>query len=191
MNIILASASPRRHEIMTKMGYKFRVAWADIDENINTENVADAVCEIAKNKAEAVAKTEKGLIIAADTVVAIDGKIMGKPKDEEEAYAMLSLLSGKRHEVYTGVCVKSSNKTVIFNEKTSVFFRQLSEEEMWEYIKTGEPMDKAGAYGIQGAGGLFVKKIDGDYMNVIGLPATHLYTVLSNEFGVKGKGNCE
>lgn len=187
MNIILASASPRRREIMTKMGYDFRVVQADIDENTNAENVADAVCEIAKNKAAAVAEKEKGLIIAADTVVSIDGKVLGKPKDREEAYDMLSLLSGKRHEVYTGVCVTAGNKTVVFSEKTSVFFRQLSVEEIQEYIKTGEPMDKAGAYGIQGAAALFVKKIDGDYLNVIGLPATHLYTVLSNEFGVKGK----
>lgn len=191
MDIILASASPRRHEILSKMGYSFRVVSANIDENTNAKNVADAVLETAKNKAMAVAKIEKGLIIAADTVVAIDGITLGKPKNKEEAFNMLTHLSGKRHEVYTGVCITDGKKTTGFYEKTSVFFRSLQEFEIKDYINSGEPMDKAGAYGIQGRGALLVKKIDGDYLNVVGLPMTKLYTVLTTEFGMKGIGNSE
>lgn len=191
MDIILASASPRRHEILSKMGYKFRVVSANIDENTNAKNVADAVLETAKNKAMAVAKIEKGLIIAADTVVAIDGITLGKPKNKEEAFNMLTHLSGKRHEVYTGVCITDGKKTTSFYEKTSVFFRSLQEFEIKDYVNSGESMDKAGAYGIQGRGALLVKKIDGDYLNVVGLPMTKLYTVLKTEFGMKGMGNSE
>jgi septum formation protein len=186
MTIILASASPRRRELMTNMGFNFKVVTADIDENTNAENVAERVEKTAEKKTAAVAEKEKGIIVAADTVVSIDGRVLGKPKDENEAFSMLSLLSGKRHEVYTGVCIKSNKKRVVFSEKTSVYFRRLSEKEIWDYIKSGEPMDKAGAYGIQGRGALFVRKINGDYPNVVGLPVTRLYTVLLEEFDAEG-----
>lgn len=184
-DIILASGSPRRKELLCNLGFHVRVIPPKADEKIE-ENAEpwNIVCALARHKAMEAAGREKGIIIAADTVVVMDNKILGKPADKENAKEMLSSLSGKRHEVYTGFCITDGDKTVTGYEKTQVYFRELSETEIDNYIKTGEPMDKAGAYGIQGKGALFVSKIEGDYFNVVGLPVCALSLKLKNCFGI-------
>ena len=152
-----------------------------LPEKISPEN---AVLTLSEQKADEVYREYRGeVIIAADTIVAIDGKILGKPADEKDAFAMLKTLSGRVHEVFTGVCVIFANgRKERFFEETKVEFYELSDAEIADYIKTGEPMDKAGAYGIQGKGALLVKRIDGDYYNVMGLPVARLLRVLNGEF---------
>ena len=184
MDIILASQSPRRRELLTQMGLKgFQIISPDVDESVE-ENLSPAqlVEELSLRKARAVAEyADDGdaLIIAADTVVSLDGGILGKPSDEREAFAMLSALSGNRHRVYTGVTVLRGSRAVTGHEETIVTFRELEPEEIMDYIETGEPMDKAGAYGIQGLGALLVSGIEGDYFNVMGLPVYRLGRILS------------
>lgn len=172
MKKILASASPRRRELLTLAGIEYEVIPSECEEALPDEITPDdAVKELAGQKAEDVFKRHSDcMIIAADTVVALGNTILGKPKDEEDAFNMLSSLSGKTHTVYTGVCLKAQNKTDIFYCATDVEFYELSEKEIRAYIATGEPMDKAGAYGIQGKGFVLVKGIRGDYFNVVGLP---------------------
>lgn len=187
MKIVLASASPRRKEILTAMGFSFSVLAADIDEYTDKTAPHEAVMDTALRKAEAVKDMAQGIVVAADTVVAIDGKMLGKPESKEDAEKMLLELSGRRHGVYTGVAVIGGGLTEVFFEKTDVFFRSLSPQEIADYVATGEPMDKAGAYGIQGRGGLFVRKIDGDYFNVVGLPVYRLYSVICEKFLTKGE----
>ena len=188
--IILASGSPRRRELLTDLGIKFEIM-VDNSSEVTPKNVSpdEVVMTLAKNKLRNVAKNAPGdsLIIAADTVVACDGRILGKPKDEAQAFEMLSALSGRRHSVYTGVAVgdNKTGKIVCEFEKTDVFFRKLEDDEIKRYIATGEPMDKAGAYGIQNLGALFVERIDGDYFNVVGLPLCRLGKILKNEFELK------
>lgn len=152
-----------------------------LPEKISPEN---AVLSLSEQKANEVYRENRGeVIVAADTIVAIDGKILGKPADEKDAFAMLKTLSGRIHEVFTGVCVIFANgRKERFFEETKVEFYELSDGEIADYIKTGEPMDKAGAYGIQGKGALLVKRIDGDYYNVMGLPVARLLRVLNGEF---------
>lgn len=187
MEIILASQSPRRRELLERMGIRnFRVVSADIDEREEEQLPPEQlVCRLALRKAEAVAeKAPKGaVIIAADTVVSLDGTVLGKPGDKLEAFKMLSTLSGNRHQVYTGLCVIWDEDKRTEYEVTDVTFRELGEKEIEDYIATGEPMDKAGAYGIQGYGALLVERIEGDYYNVMGLPVCRLGTVLL-ELGV-------
>ncbi len=171
MNVVLASASPRRKMILENAGFDVTVRVSEADETLpDGISPEKAVEYLAKVKANAVEKNKDELIIAADTVVVLDGKILGKPGDENEARKMLSSLSGRRHTVFTGVCIIYNEKEEIFSDRTEVEFYFLSDEEISEYIKTGEPMDKAGAYGIQGRGSLFVKGIEGDFFNVMGLP---------------------
>lgn len=172
MKIILASASPRRRELLTLAGIEYEVIPSECEEVLPDEITPDeAVKELARQKADDVFNRYPDcMIIAADTVVALGNTILGKPKDEEDAFNMLSSLSGKSHTVYTGVCIKTNEKTDIFHVATDVEFYELTEEEIKDYIATGEPMDKAGAYGIQGKGSLLVKGIHGDYFNVVGLP---------------------
>lgn len=191
--IVLASASPRRRELLEQIGIKFDIVVSnepedEIDKTLPPENYTS---ELALMKACNVAKKLTGtkrkdsLIIAADTIVYSDGKILGKPKDIDDAYRILKGLSGKTHEVYTGICVMrltdgyATSKSV----KTSVKFKELNDKTIKTYIKTGEPMDKAGAYGIQGRGAVLVEEICGDYFNVVGLPLSALYDVLISEFG--------
>ncbi len=186
MDIILASQSPRRKELLTQMGLTYRVHAADIDEHMDRSLPPDKLVEaISAEKAAAVAAIEGDapLIIAADTVVALDGAILGKPHGEKDAYEMLSRLSGRRHQVYTGFTVRQGGRVVTRSERSEVSFRALSGEEIAAYIATGEPMDKAGSYGIQGFGALLVEGIRGDYFNVMGLPVCHLGQVLK-EFGI-------
>lgn len=180
--MILASQSPRRRELLSLITENFRIIPAKgeeiLPEKISPEN---AVLTLSEQKADEIFAENKGeLIIAADTIVAIDGKILGKPRDENDAFSMLKTLSGRVHEVFTGVCaVFPSGEKVRFFEETKVEFYPLSDEEINAYIKTGEPMDKAGAYGIQGKGALLVKRIDGDYYNVMGLPVAKLSRIIA------------
>jgi len=180
--IILASASPRRAEILEKMGIEnFIVVPAAISEDIESCGPEEYVKTLAKNKAVHIAKDNEGIIIAADTIVALGDAILGKPKDENDAADMLKKLSGNMHSVYTGICIidTSLKEMICDHEKTDVYFRRLSEKEIDEYIKTGEPMDKAGAYGIQGRACSFIKRIEGCYYNVMGLPAAKLHILLT------------
>lgn len=183
MDIILASQSPRRRELLQQMGLRgFRVLAPDVDETAD-ERIppSQLVQELSLRKARAVARQvgEDDIIIAADTVVALEGAVLGKPRDEGEAFAMLSALSGNRHRVYTGVTVLWGERVLTACESTAVTFRELESEEISHYIATGEPMDKAGAYGIQGLGALLVSGMEGDYFNVMGLPVFRLGRMLA------------
>ena len=187
--IILASGSPRRREILENIGLDFSVSVSNADESTVSPQgipVGIYVQELAMLKAAASAKTaERGaLVIGADTVVSLDGKILTKPTDENDAFEMLTALSGKTHEVYTGICVTDTSdmKSVCRSACTKVTFSPLTEKIVRAYIQTGEPSDKAGAYGIQGKGALLVEKIDGDYFNVVGLPVKLLSEILRDEF---------
>ncbi len=180
MKIILASGSPRRKELLNNIGLKFDVIPSNADEAIPSSlTPAQAVEYLSKIKAADVFSSQPGCaVIGSDTVVALDKKILGKPKDEKDAFNMLKMLSGKTHSVFTGVTIMTDNETVSFYEETRVTFYSLTDNEINSYIATGEPMDKAGAYGIQGKGCVLVEKIDGDYFNVVGLPVSKTYRVL-------------
>ncbi|OQP06325.1 septum formation inhibitor Maf [Geobacillus sp. 46C-IIa] len=170
---VLASRSPRRKQLLEMMGWPFDVQESQADETIAPGTPPEeAVQTLARRKVEAVASSiSDAYILGADTVVVYGGRFLGKPRTAEEAFHMLRLLSGQTHEVWTGVAIVTPNgEAVSFAEKTAVTFWKLSEEEIAAYIATGEPMDKAGAYGIQGRAALFVKRIEGDYFTVVGLP---------------------
>lgn len=193
--IILASASPRRRELLAQIGLEFEVRVSDVEEKITSEEPGTIVEELARQKAEAVLvsmqeKAVEGiapeetdvnelLVIGADTVVAYGEIILGKPKDEQEARNMLTMISGHTHKVYTGVCLLHRTKKGVerkcFHEETKVSLWDMTPEEIAFYISTGEPMDKAGAYGIQGIFARYVKEIAGDYNNIVGLPVGRLY----------------
>ncbi len=182
--IILASKSPRRIEMLRRMGIEFTAVSSNADESHPENcNPSELVSVLSKRKAEAVKCGENDIIISADTVVSYNGKILEKPKSRGEAVEMLNILSGKCHQVYTGFTVKSKDKTVVDFSVTDVRFRQLNREEIESYVDTGEPMDKAGSYGIQELGGMFVEGIEGDYNTVVGLPLCKLLVILRDEFG--------
>lgn len=172
MRIVLASGSPRRLELLRRIGLDPDVSVADVDETpAEGESPAALVARLAAAKAEAVVpEAGDALVVAADTVVVIDGKVLGKPSDDDEVRAMLRTLSGRSHEVLTGVHLRREERSATGVELTSVRFRALSRDEIEAYLRTGEPHDKAGAYAIQGAGGMFVESITGSDSNVIGLP---------------------
>ncbi len=180
--IVLASASPRRKEIISLIFSDVVIRPAECDETlpegIGAKEAVEYLSNI-KNDAARRASAEDEIIITADTVVAVDNKILGKPENKEDARRMISLLSGKTHQVFTGVTIFADGKKVTFSEKTDVTFLALTEEEIEKYISSDEPYDKAGSYGIQGKGGLLVKCISGDYFNVVGLPAARLNRELS------------
>ena len=179
MEIILASQSPRRRELMGFFPFPVTVRVSQADEKMDSaKRPEDEVSRISRNKARAVARADGDIVIGADTIVVCDGMILGKPKDEADAYRMLSMLSGRAHQVMTGVTVLQDEKCVSFTEITDVYFRALTEEEINDYIRSGDPLDKAGAYGIQSGASLFVERIVGDYYNVVGLPVCHLSQVL-------------
>lgn len=187
MDIILASTSPRRKELLTQIGVKdYRVLSPNVDEDVDRDMPPDQLVEeLSRRKAGAV-RAQAGpdaLIIAADTVVSLEGEVLGKPSDETDAFRMLSALSGNRHQVYTGLTVLLGDRERTSHEMTSVTFRELEPQEIMDYISTGEPMDKAGAYGIQGLGAVLVSGIEGDYFNVMGLPVYRLGRTLA-AFGV-------
>lgn len=181
--IILASNSPRRIEILNTFNIKFDVIPSDYDEKmIKFSSPYELVCELSERKASNVSEKvgEDCIIIGADTVVYKDGDILGKPSDEKDAFDMLSKLSGDCHKVITGICIIDKKEKNIYKsyEETLVYFKNLTKNEIMDYIKTKEPFDKAGAYGIQGFGGLFVEKIEGCYFNVVGFPVNKLYNAL-------------
>lgn len=185
--IVLASASPRRRELLTSIGLTFTVDPADVDEETlsDLDPLQQAVA-LAELKAEHVARRHgEALVIGADTIVTIDGMALGKPQDDEDARRMLRMLSGRTHEVITGVAVvdAATNRAASEAERTLVTFRTLSEDEIARYVASGEPMDKAGAYAIQGLGALLVSRIVGCYPNVVGLPLVTLARLLQ-PFGV-------
>ena len=180
LEIVLASGSPRRKQLLSQMGIGYSVVVPEVDESA-AGMVQDVVMQLCRRKALAVAemaeyRDKPALIIGADTLVEIDGEVLGKPKDEEHAYKTLRKLSGSAHRVLTGVCLirQPLKEEYAFAESTQVIFKPLSDEQIWSYISTGEPMDKAGAYGIQGAGGTFVQRIEGSFENVMGLPVQRL-----------------
>ena len=184
---ILASASPRRKQLLKQAGYAFEIVVSDADESLPAGITPEkAVRRNAARKAQAVAETNPGaVVLGCDTVVAIDGEILGKPQDEAEAKAMLRRLSGNTHTVYSGVCITDGKKETVFAVATDVTFYALSDRTIDAYAATKEPMDKAGAYGIQGLGCVLVKEISGDYSNVVGLPLSESARALA-AFGVHG-----
>ncbi|XZI52624.1 Maf-like protein [Clostridium perfringens] len=186
MKVILASKSPRRVEILEKIVKEFEVVQSNFDENtIDFKgDIEKYVKDLSRNKAIEVSKrlNEPSIVIAADTVVFQDGKVLEKPKNEEDAFSMLSSLSGNTHKVYSGIClINTYDDTVVTDcDCTEVKFSELNPRQIRNYINSGEPMDKAGAYGIQGLGGAFVEGIKGCYYNVMGLPLNKLYKALEN-----------
>ena len=186
MKVFLASKSPRRVEILEKIVKEFEVVQSNFDENtIDFKgDIEKYVKDLSRNKAIEVSKrlNEPSIVIAADTVVFQDGKVLEKPKNEEDAFSMLSSLSGNTHKVYSGIClINTYDDTVVTDcDCTEVRFSELNPRQIRNYINSGEPMDKAGAYGIQGLGGAFVEGIKGCYYNVMGLPLNKLYKALEN-----------
>jgi septum formation protein len=186
MELILASSSPRRAEVLRNAGFVFQVRPADVDETrLPDESVEEYVRRVAQAKAHAIAELaraagERAIVIAADTTVLAEGQILGKPEDAADARRMLRLFSGKTHEVLTALCVINiaTGQEALHVEKTRVEFLKMPEEEIESYIQTGEPFDKAGAYGIQGIAGRYATRIEGCYFNVLGLPLSRLWTTL-------------
>lgn len=179
MKIVLASRSPRRAELLAAAGIEFIVRVADVDETpLDGEAPRDYVLRIAETKARAVQAGDDEIVIAADTTVVLRNKIMGKPKDTADAARMLRQLSGNRHQVITGICLRRGDRAVSDIATTAVWFAPLSDTEIADYVASGEPMDKAGAYGIQGLASKFIDRIDGSYSNVVGLPVALTYRLL-------------
>ncbi|MCR5666871.1 MAG: Maf family protein [Eubacterium sp.] len=187
MRVILASGSPRRKELLSEIGVEFEVIKAAGEEKTSAALPEEIVKELAMHKAAEVCEKvadDEALIIAADTIVSMEGKVLGKPANQEKAREMMSMLSGKVHQVYTGVACFYHEKQMVFAEKTDVALYEMTKEEIEAYIKTKLPYDKAGGYGIQEMFGMkYVKEISGDYYNVVGLPIARLYQQLK-ELGI-------
>ena len=180
MNLILASASPRRQELLKLFGIPFTVRVADIDETMDPQGSPyEEVGRVSRLKALAVPRENDDVVIAADTIVVCENRVLGKPKTEEEAKAMLSLLSGRDHQVMTGCTLLRGDTCETFTEVTDLHFRELSPKEIARYVASGEPMDKAGSYGIQGGAALFCTHMVGDYYNVMGLPVCALWQAMA------------
>lgn len=184
--LILASASPRRRELLAQAGFNFEVMPAHINEDLHTgEDPIDYVVRLAREKAEAVyaqIRNAEAIVLGADTTVTLDGHILAKPEDAEDAGRMLRLLSGRTHRVITGVAIASASGVEVAAEVTGVQFLTLNDEEIAAYIAAGEPMDKAGAYGIQGYAAKWIPRIEGCYFNVVGLPLALVSTMLDAHF---------
>lgn len=178
MELVLASQSPRRKELLALLGHPFRVQVASVDETMEDLPIEQAVARLSCRKAASIGADADRIVIGADTVVVLDGKVLGKPRDAEDAVRMLQSLSGKTHQVMTGVCVLKGERVLTHTEVTEVTFRPLTDREIRNYVATKEPMDKAGAYGIQGGAARFVEGIRGDYFNVVGLPVCRLGLML-------------
>ena len=178
--LVLASASPRRQELLRNAGIAFEVQPADIVEDPLPGETAKVCAErLARDKALAIAHKRPGdIVLGADTVVVVDAQILGKPTDAADAARMLRLLSGRTHQVITGVCLVSDGRTLVASETTSVTMREMSEKEIADYVATGEPMDKAGAYAIQGIASRWIPRIEGDYSNVVGLPVARVWRMM-------------
>ena len=188
MNIILASASPRRKEILENANVKFKIMASSIEElTLDSESPCQMVMRLAFEKGIDIASRQKSdLVISADTIVVLDNTILGKPKDEIEARKMITSLSGRTHQVITGISLINldNNKKIIDYVISNVKFKKLSEEDINDYIRTRESLDKAGAYGIQGYGDLLVEEIQGDYFNIVGLPISRLSDLLKKHFNI-------
>ena len=179
MNLILASASPRRQKLLKLFGIPFVVKVADIDETMDPAKPPfDEVGRVSRLKALAIPRMAEDVVIAADTIVVCEGRVLGKPHSKAEAREMLQLLSGRDHQVMTGCTILHGEQAETFTEVTSLHFRPLRESEISRYVESGEPMDKAGAYGIQGGAALFCQRMVGDYYNVMGLPVCRLGEIL-------------
>ena len=179
MELILASQSPRRKELLGFFHIPFRICVADVDEAMDPAKPPfDEVGRVSRLKAQAVHRKPGDVVVAADTIVVCQGQVLGKPRDPEDAFRMLRLLSGRDHQVMTGMTVVTDQQTLTHTEVTDIHFRELSDREIDAYIRTGEPMDKAGSYGIQGGAALFAEKLVGDYYNVMGLPVCRLSQLL-------------
>ncbi len=179
MQLILASASPRRQELLKLFGLPFAVKIADIDETMDPHaDPRQEVAAVSRRKAEAISAGPGDIVVAADTIVVCDGKILGKPTDEAHAFQMLSSLAGRSHQVMTGVTVRRGDRYRTHTEISQVRFGPMTQAEILAYIATGDPMDKAGAYGIQGGAALYIEGIQGDYYNVMGLPVCALRRML-------------
>jgi len=182
--IILASSSPRRKELFKFITEDFEIISMDVDESTDRKDPLDIVLELAEKKASATAEEagRDAVILGADTVVVLEDKVLGKPKDKEDAKEMLRLLSGKSHYVYTGFCIidNESDNRIIDYAKTLVRFNDMTDKEISDYVETEEPMDKAGAYGIQGYGGKYISGIEGDYFCVMGFPMSKIYNALKS-----------
>ena len=179
MQIILASQSPRRKELLGLFRIPFIIRVADIDEAMDPGKAPfDEVGRVSRLKALAVERGDDDVVIAADTIVVCEGRTLGKPHSEEEAWGMLHLLSGRDHQVMTGMTVCRGEKIMTHTEVTDIHFRELSDREIRAYVASGEPMDKAGSYGIQGGAALFAEKMVGDYYNVMGLPVCRLWQMM-------------
>ena len=179
MQLILASASPRRKELLGLFHIPFTIRVADIDETMDAAKAPyDEVARVSRLKAMAIPREDDDVVIAADTIVVCEGRVLGKPGTEAEAASMLQLLSGRDHQVMTGCTVVRGDRIETFTEVTDLHFRALSQKEIENYVASGEPMDKAGAYGIQGGAALFCERMVGDYYNVMGLPVCRLGQVL-------------
>ena len=179
MQLILASQSPRRKELLGLFRIPFQIRVADIDETMDPDQpAAEEVARVSRAKAMSIPRQPQDVVVAADTIVVCGGQVLGKPKDEDDAYRMLRLLSGRDHQVMTGMTVLRGEQALTTTEITDIHFRELSDREILGYIATGEPMDKAGSYGIQGGAALFAEKLHGDYYNVMGLPVCRLGQLL-------------
>lgn len=182
--VILASGSPRRKELLESLGIQFEINPSNVDEPVNftDSDFQGYVQLLAERKGDAVSKTaHESLVIAADTIVVYNGEVYPKPATPEEAVNFLETFAGNTHSVYTGVCLQYRGRTVVFSEETRVTFKPLDKQLIKAYVNSGDPMDKAGGYGIQTAGALLVEKIDGDYLNVVGLPLSKLVEVMRDE----------
>ncbi len=179
-NLILASSSPRRKELLENLRLTFTISSSEVDESFDPAlSPEDVVMDLAERKAQVIFKENPdSYVIGSDTIVVADGQVLGKPVDNAEARGMLKKLSGNKHEVFTGVSILSPNGTARFYERTEVWFWELTDEEIDSYVQSGEPLDKAGAYGIQQLGSMLVKKINGDYFAVVGLPVSSTYREL-------------
>ena len=179
MNVILASQSPRRKELMGLFQIPFIIPVSDADETMDPKaSAAQQVAQVSRRKAEAVSREPDDVVIAADTIVVCNGEILGKPRDTADASRMLHMLSGRDHQVMTGMTVLRGDRCLVCTEITDIHFRDLTDREIDAYIRTGEPMDKAGSYGIQGGAALFAERLVGDYYNVMGLPVCRLGQLL-------------
>jgi septum formation protein len=186
VRLILASASPRRAELLRAAGFDFDVVAANVDESIRRDEPPSAyVRRLAADKSAAVVARQDVLILAADTAVVVDGDILGKPRDDEEAAAMLRRLSGRRHEVLTGISLRQNSHEVGRVETTAVFFSPLSEDDVTWYVASGEGRDKAGAYAIQGLASRFIPRIEGSYSNVVGLPVATVFELIIEISGTR------
>lgn len=182
MRLILASGSPRRKELLSLLDIPFEVIVSDFEESIDESKPLDKEIErLSYGKAKTVFdKNEYAVVIGSDTIVTIDNKVLGKPKTDDKAREMLKEIQGREHTVITGVTIMSKDKVETFHTSSEVYFNSMSDEEIEDYVKTKEPLDKAGAYAIQGIGSKFINKIDGDYYSIMGLPVSELYTKIKN-----------